>query len=107
MDSVGNDPNDCPCCGKPYGSRAYASDCSGAGCDGGYDRLGCYGKSAGLVGYGIIQPSDSRCDDFISPMTNPVFFEDPRSLTEVRCFFINYNLPGALGATRFKPRLLN
>jgi len=72
------------------------SGCKVANCDGGCDSLGCTGK-AGLLGYGIIKPSDKCFDDFISPMTNPIFFEDPRSLTEVRFIFINHNLPGALG----------
>lgn len=35
---------------------------------------------------GLIAPSDHCFDDFISPMTNPVFFEDPRTLTEARDF---------------------
>ncbi|MEZ6035365.1 MAG: hypothetical protein R3C17_19905 [Planctomycetaceae bacterium] len=30
-------------------------------------------------------------------MTNPVFFEDPRTLTEARMIFVNHNLPGSLG----------
>lgn len=33
--------------------------------------------------------SDHEFDDFISPVTNPVWFEDPRSLTQVRGVFIN------------------
>lgn len=33
--------------------------------------------------------SDHEFDDFISPVTNPVWFEDPRSLTQVRGLFIN------------------
>lgn len=30
-------------------------------------------------------------------MTNPVFFEDPRTLTEARFIFLNHELPAALG----------
>lgn len=30
-------------------------------------------------------------------MTNPVFFEDPRTLTEARFIFLNHDLPAALG----------
>lgn len=40
----------------------------------------------------------SRCfDDWISPMTNPVFFEDPRTLTELRGIFLQHKVPGAVG----------
>jgi hypothetical protein len=37
--------------------------------------------------------SDHEFDCFISPVTNPFFFEDPRSLTEVRPIFIYQNIP--------------
>jgi hypothetical protein len=37
--------------------------------------------------------SDHAFDDFISPVTNPVWFEDPRSLTQVRGVFINQQIP--------------
>lgn len=32
-------------------------------------------------------------------MTNPVFFEDPRTLTEARMIFVNHNVPTALGGS--------
>ena len=51
----------------------------------------------GLGGGGLIAPSDHAFDDFISPMTNPVFFEDPRTLTEARFIFINHHVPDGLG----------
>lgn len=44
----------------------------------------------------LFAPSDCRFDDFISPMTNPVYFEDPRNLTEVRVIFLNHDVPGAV-----------
>jgi hypothetical protein len=46
-----------------------------------------------LLGFGIIKKSEACYDDFISPMTNPVYFEDPRQLTEARAIFINHQLP--------------
>lgn len=70
--------------------------CDGA-CDGGCDSI-CGGGNAGLLGFGIIKPSEKCFCDFISPMTNPVFFEDPRNLTEARAIFINHQLPTALGS---------
>ncbi len=43
--------------------------------------------------FGLIRRSDHCFDDFISPMTNPVFFEDPRTLTELRFFFLDTDMP--------------
>lgn len=40
-------------------------------------------------------PSDHCFDRFISPISNPFFFEDPRSLTEIRGIFIDNSLPSA------------
>ena len=72
----------------------------GTGCNTGCDAGGCDGLGGcddGLLGYGLIKHSDNCFNDFISPMTNPVFFEDPRTLSEVRFIFLNHDLPGALG----------
>ncbi len=56
--------------------------------------------------------SDHCFDRFISPLSNPFFFEDPRSLTEVRGIFIDNSLPVAIGsgdaqvwAAQFRGRL--
>ncbi len=46
---------------------------------------------------GFIQPTDPCWSDFISPMTNPVFFEDPRTLTEARLIFAQHNIPSLFG----------
>lgn len=46
---------------------------------------------------GLFAHSDHGFADFISPMTNPVFFEDPRTLTEARVIFLNHHLPSGLG----------
>jgi hypothetical protein len=74
----------------------------GSACDAGYDFScddGCdsLGNKKSLFGFGLIKPGEKCFDDFISPMSNPVFFEDPRNLTEVRFIFLNHNLPTALG----------
>jgi hypothetical protein len=71
-----------------------ASGCSSCG-ENGCDSFG--GSDRGLLGYGLIKHSDTCFNDFISPMTNPVFFEDPRTLSEVRFIFLHHNLPAALG----------
>lgn len=71
-------------------SRLWGNSC----CDSGCDSCGCGG---GLLGYGIIKPSDRCFDDFISPVSNPIYFEDPRTLTEIRFLFLHHDLPAALG----------
>ena len=37
--------------------------------------------------------SDHAFDGFVSPLTNPAFFEDPRSLTELRFWVMNQLIP--------------
>ncbi|MCE9607297.1 MAG: hypothetical protein K8U03_20620 [Planctomycetia bacterium] len=55
---------------------------------------------AALVGnngklLGIFASSDRAFSDFISPASNPLFFEDPRTLTELRFHFANQWIPHA------------
>jgi hypothetical protein len=47
-------------------------------------------------------PSDHCFDDFVSPLSNPFFFEDPRSLTEVRGVFIENSLPNQVNGGDFQ-----
>ncbi len=47
---------------------------------------------------GCFCPTSCCFDDWISPMTNPVFFEDPRTLTELRGIFIQHKFPQAAGS---------
>ncbi len=61
-------------------------DCMGSGC----------GKCKGRL-LRLFAPSDYHFDDFISPITNPIFFEDPRTLTEVRFIFWQHRIPRNLG----------
>ena len=71
-----------------------ADGCCGAGC---CDTTGCgCGFGSGLLKW--LEPSDRCFRDFISPMTNPVFFEDPRTLTEARLIFIHHKFPLAAGS---------
>lgn len=51
----------------------------------------CGGK---LELFGLFAPSDRAFDKFISPVSNPILFEDPRTLTEFRPIFINHVIPG-------------
>lgn len=65
------------------------------------DSFGCdsfCGKGGGVAGLlGRIRPSDHCFDDFISPMINFVYFEDPRTLTELRPIFVHHRLPSTVG----------
>lgn len=57
--------------------------------------LSAHGQDTGLMPVLNLE-TDHDFDRFISPMTNPVFFEDPRMLTEARFIFANHHLPDAL-----------
>lgn len=58
--------------------------CGGCGCDAwGCQDCGC------CCGCRNLFESDHAFDSFVEPVTNPVFFEDPRSRTRLRFLFIN------------------
>ncbi len=59
-----------------------AGSCGHSGC-GLFDRV--FG--------GVFARSDRRFSEFISPMTNPVFFEDPRINTEAKFIFLQQKIP--------------
>lgn len=66
----------------------------GAGWLGGLgDNAGGFLNDYGLCCRGTFE-SDHAFDSFISPVTNPFFFEDPRSLTELRPIFMHQKFPG-------------
>jgi hypothetical protein len=44
-----------------------------------------------------LQESDHCFDDFISPMINFVYFEDPRNVTELRPIFVSHDVPNTIG----------
>jgi hypothetical protein len=73
-----------PCACQP------ACDC----CEPTFDCCDCYNGRHRLLG--LFLPSDHCFDRFISPISNPFFFEDPRSLTEVRGTFIDNSLPNQI-----------
>ena len=86
-------------------SCATGNDCSTGGCvascaiDGGCCDSSCCCDSGdmGLSLGNLIKPSDHCFDDFISPMSNFIFFEDPRTLTEARAIFFDHKLPNRVG----------
>lgn len=73
------------CCDLYCGDQC----CSDACCE----DVCCSSRCDDGLLWGLIKPSDHCFDDFISPMTNPVFFEDPRTLTEARGVFLNHKVP--------------
>lgn len=91
------------------GSACCEDGCESACCDGlcsldsGCDS--CCGDSCGRIFdgsrlaalTGMIQSSDKCFDDFVSPMMNFVFFEDPRQLTELRPIFLHHRTPAQVG----------
>jgi hypothetical protein len=66
-----------------------------AGCDSGCDSNNYLFRGRRLGS--CIQPSEGCFDGFISPISNPVFFEDPRNVTEARFIFLNHTLPAGVG----------
>lgn len=82
------------CCQYPDVCAEACGDGCGDAC--GESCCSLFGDCGGGIA-GLIKKSDHCFDDFISPMTNPVFFEDPRTLTEARLIYANHNLPNALG----------
>jgi len=79
-------------CDDGCSTACRSASCDSSGCNR-YDS----GGEQGLLGFGLIKKSDYCFSDFISPMTNPVYFEDPRTLSEVRFIFLSNRLPGSLG----------
>ncbi|MBX3417665.1 MAG: hypothetical protein KF851_08690 [Pirellulaceae bacterium] len=96
---------------QPFGSGSGNVGCD-AGCSSGCDAGGC---SEGYCGVGTCRPglgsrlfggagvgnwiqrSEAGFDCFISPITNPVYFEDPRLMTEARGIFLQHRAPIAVG----------
>jgi hypothetical protein len=105
------------CCEATSGcSDVCCGDACGDGCCSVIGGCGCQPANCGLLGLGYLTydecaqgcvlpelllgcfcHTEGCFDDFISPMTNPVFFEDPRNVTELRGVFINHNVPAAAG----------
>ena len=79
------------CCGQ---SQSLCDACTN--CDDCAECCDSFNGRRRLLG--LFLPSDHCFDRFISPISNPFFFEDPRSLTEVRGIFIDNSLPSVNGA---------
>jgi len=77
------------------GSCGSCDDCSSGGsgslCD------SCCGSCEDPKLFGLFARSDREFSRFISPISNPFFFEDPRALTEARGHFVNQVIPSSSG----------
>lgn len=71
--------------------NAACDGCAGDGYSEAPDCCDCSCDCQRLLG---MLPSDHCFDRFVSPLSNPFFFEDPRSLTEARGLFLDNALPG-------------
>lgn len=86
--SVGQDCSSCCACDclpntGLFGQGVLTYDACSDGCGLPSLLLGCF------------QKTEPCFDDFISPMTNPVFFEDPRNVSEIRTIFLQHRVPAA------------
>ncbi len=79
--------------GKGGGCTDKSGGCDGKGgfCN---DSCGC---DSGLLGFGLVKRTSNCFSGFITPMTNPVFFEDPRIETNAKLIFVQQRLPLAAG----------
>ena len=77
-----------PCCDQPS-ICDEACRCSNESCE----CCDCWCDGQRILG---MLPSDHCFDRFVSPLSNPFFFEDPRSLTEVRGIFIDNGMPNTI-----------
>ena len=76
--------------------RAVAEPCESCDCLAEpYECCDCFNDRRRVLG---MLPSDHCFDRFISPISNPFFFEDPRSLTEARGIFLDNSLPNTIGS---------
>ena len=78
--------NYCGSCQAAFNCGTCNSEC---GCSSSFNLHSIFGCGSGCnCGCGLIT-SDHEFDGFIEPVSNPVFFEDPRSRTRLRFLFIN------------------
>ncbi len=78
-----------PCCGLD--ECCDLDSCTGLGCA----PSSCL--STLFTAGGLFQGTTPCFDGFISPISNPVFFEDPRTVSELRPIFIHHEVPKAAG----------
>lgn len=79
---------------QPVGLKWLTGGCGDVGCGDvgcGFCEPGCGGDKL----FGIFAPTDPCFTKFVSPITNPLFFEDPRTLTEIRTIFANHWVPSS------------
>jgi len=77
-----------------YGSVDCSSSYNDAGGCG--DQVGSCSCCSDKKLLGFIAPTAPCFGNFISPMTNPFMFEDPRTLSELRFVFIHHDVPSGV-----------
>lgn len=70
-------------------TKPFEEEASLAGAD--LVNVGLVADNGRLLG--VIAPSDQDFYCFVSPQSNPLLFEDPRTLTEIRAHFVNQWIP--------------
>lgn len=100
------------CCDQPCdtlgceSSCCDSSGCDSSGCDSSDACDACPGCGQGcelcsclsdMKLFACLKSSDHCFDDFISPMINFVYFEDPRTLTELRPIYVYHRTPNRVG----------
>ena len=83
-------------CGGCVSCTPSCSECTTCDCSA-FGASACQGCGLTSLLGNLIKPSDHCFDDFISPMSNFIFFEDPRTLTEARVIFFHHELPDSIG----------
>lgn len=98
--SLHGDDSSCGSCAAANDAcGGCADDCGCGGLLGGscLDDLFGDGCGSGCSLDGLLQSGDPCFNDFISPITNPIYFQDPRIQTEARFIFLNHWFPSQLG----------
>jgi hypothetical protein len=89
-------PEDPLTCGVVTNPAPTSQPLVGGGGQGFFQRCqGALGQVTNPCGGRRPFQSDHQFDTFISPVTHPFYFEDPRSLTEVRPIFMYERTPGS------------
>ncbi|TWT40764.1 hypothetical protein [Botrimarina hoheduenensis] len=104
----GDSCSDAGCCGSTVSGCGAACGCACSPCS--LDNCGLLGQ--GYLTYDACAegcvlpemllgcfacPTEGCFDEFISPMTNPAYFEDPRNVSELRAIFLQHKVPLTAG----------
>jgi len=83
----------CCGCGDCCSPLLSYTACCPPGC---WDGCGCASEKL----LGLVSRTDYCFNDFISPISNPLFFEDPRQLSEARLIYAHHIIPDSAPVLR-------